>query len=206
MDGGRQGAVPSPNQGFNAMEMLTSRLAGVVLCAVFLLPVARASELFQFELRGEGFHWYNAWECPDTVCPSEGYAFLWTGTVDVETSSAADGLYTGSDLLSLNFRSNRGDFFASGSDRYPVGPASATVSGGQIISLDVFVDDYFSRYRISGLSADYEFGGCHHCGVEYASGLMTPLVPVPEPSTWALMGTGLFAVGAGAVLRRRTSR
>jgi len=35
--------------------------------------------------------------------------------------------------------------------------------------------------------------------------LFLDFTPVPEPSTWALMGAGLLAVAAPA-LRRRTSR
>ena len=191
------------------MRVLAAAFAAAAFCAT-----ASADETFEFTFQGTGFHLYNAWECPGTICTTPGYSFWWSGTVTVETIAAADGLYTAGDLLSVSLQSNQGGFTvdgfghvisSAGSHSPVVVPTFATISGGEVTAVRAngsFPPDYRS-YNLDGLTATYHFGGCHHCGIENASAV---LVAVPEPGTYALMLAGLGALGLMARRAKRDQR
>ena len=174
------------------------------LAAALLSVPAHAVEVFQFTFSGPGYHLYNAWECPGTICTTPGFAFDWTGSVEVQTTSRADGSYTGDSLLSLAIASNRIDLTTNGFGGFPGTAPVATIAGGEIVSLQfvygtLYGGPTYERIALSGLTATYDFGGCHHCGTEHASAVLSP---VPEPQTAALMAGGLLLLGWGV---RRSS-
>jgi PEP-CTERM motif len=157
------------------------------LVAALLLSLAQtalASSTFVLELTGQGTHWKDGWEC--IVCTDPGdprlqpVSFEWLGVLTVVTTSDADGIYTGDNILSLSLDSNLEDF-----DRPWL--ASATVEDGLIVSLNVYDENSPVKLWIAGLSATYDQPGLHHYGRTQARGIVTN---VPEPSTWSLMALG----------------
>ena len=185
------------------MKMLSA--VATIAVATILAPAAEAVEVFHFTLAGSGFHLYNAYECPNTICSTPGYTFDWTGTVDVTTTSRVDGIYTRDTLPSFSLASTRGGFTVDGYGQLPFSQPSATISGGEIVSLQVTATSpeaaFYGRFAFSGLTATWDFGGCHHCGTEHATATLIPAIP--EPQTAALMAGGLVLLLARL---RRSSR
>jgi hypothetical protein len=170
-------------------------LGAVATIAVALIvPRAEALEVFQFTLAGSGFHLYNAYECPNTICTTPGYTFDWSGTVEVTTTSRADGIYTEDTLPSFSLASTRGGFTTDGYGQFAFSKPSATISGGEIVSLQATATSqeaaFYGQFAFSGLTASWDFGGCHHCGTEHATATLIPAIP--EPQTAALMVGGLM--------------
>jgi hypothetical protein len=175
--------------------MKTLSALATIAVAVFMQR-AEAVEVFQFTFAGSGFHLYNAWECPNTVCTTPGYAFDWTGTVDVTTVSRADGVYTQDTLPELSLASTRGGFTTDGHGQFAFSEPSATISGGELVSLQATATSpeagFYGKFVLSGLDASWDFGGCHHCGTEHATATLIPAIP--EPQTAALMAGGLLVL------------
>jgi hypothetical protein len=190
------------------MKMFPSRPVSYLLAAtlLFLAHGVVASTTFLLDLRGQGVHEVNAWECSPSPCSGgdprlETVEFDWFGLVTLVTNNGADGIYTtrniwdgtytGSDILSLSVDSQ--------STRIPdfddPWVASAVVSGGQIVSLDAYFEDSPVKLWLAGMTATYDQPDLHHVGRTHASALVTN---VPEPSTWALMALGLCAVAFAA--------
>jgi PEP-CTERM motif len=185
------------------MSMFASPRLSYLLAAtlLWLTQSAVASTTFLLDLHGQGTHEVNAWECN----PSCSYGdprlqtvhFEWTGLVTLVTSDGADGVYTGSDIVSLSVDSQ--------STRLPDfdDPLTATamVAAGQVVSLRAYFDDAPVTLWLTGMTATYDQPDLHHFGRTHATALVTN---VPEPSTWALMALGLCAV-AFAGRRRCTA-
>lgn len=184
------------------MSMLGSVPLSYLLAAtlLWLTQSAAASTTFLLDLHGQGTHEVNAWECYPSSCSYgdprlQPVHFEWIGLVTLVTSGEADGVYTGSDILSLSVDSQSprisdfGDSWA----------ATAVVSAGQIVSLDAYFEDAPVKLWLTGMTATYDQPDMHHFGRTHATALVTN---VPEPSTWALMALGLCAVGFAARRRR----
>lgn len=178
------------------MSKFASLARLLAVSVLFLTQHAVASTTFLLDLRGQGVHEVNAWECYPSSCSYpdprlEPVHFEWLGLVTLVTSGEADGFYTGSDIVSLSVDSQ--------STRVPdfndSWAATAVVSGGQIVALDAYFEDSPVKLWLSGMTATYDQPDLHHFGRTHATALVTN---VPEPSTWALMALGLCAVAFAA--------
>jgi hypothetical protein len=180
------------------MSMSASRPLSYLLAAtlLWLTQSAVASTTFLLDLRGQAMHEVNAWECYPSSCSYgdprlQTVHFEWTGLVTLVTSSEADGVYTGSDILSLSVDSQ--SFRLSDFD--DPWAATAVVSAGQIVALDAYFEDSPVKLWLTGMTATYDQPDLHHIGRTQGTALVTN---VPEPSTWALMALGLGAVALAA--------
>ncbi len=157
------------------------------LLAVLLLSAAQAAHAtatFVLDLKGDGTHRKDGWECIECFDPNDPrlrpVSFEWLGVLTIVTISDADGIYTGDSVLSLSLDSNLEDF-----ERPWM--ASATVEDGRVVSLNVYDENSPVKLWISGMTAIYDQPALHHYGPTHATGIVTN---VPEPSTWSLMAVG----------------
>jgi hypothetical protein len=135
----------------------------------------------------------------------------WFGSLIVETSSRADGVYTGADLMSIDYRSNYGDTFIfhagdgettedtmMGTLTYGMEPgASVTISGGRIASVDFhYLAEWPGTSFPGGLLAsgsDISMGGQFQWNPHYTDAeLMGTVTDVPEPASAALLLAALL--------------
>jgi PEP-CTERM motif len=189
------------------MSMFASHKLSYLLAAtlLWLTQSAVASTTFLLDLRGQGIHEVNAWECYPSSCSYDDprvqpVHFDWTGLVTLVTSSGVDGVYMDSDILSLSVDS-QSNHIPDFDDPWRSSALTAVVSGGQIVSLYAYFEDSPVNLWLTGMTATYNQPDLHHVGRTNATAIVTN---VPEPSTWALMALGLCAV-AFAGRRRCTA-
>ncbi|HEX2542787.1 MAG TPA: PEP-CTERM sorting domain-containing protein [Caldimonas sp.] len=178
----------------------------VATSALCLAAETSAAASFTFALHGTGAYLEQpAHSGVPQATP--GLAFEWLGTLTFATGSSADGTYlpfVGPHglLSSFSLNTNLISFdLGRGLNNVQIPPV-ITLSGGEVTFIlfryeelpDVFV-------RIDGMSATYSStlnAGFHSSAV--AS--LTPVTPVPEPETYALLLVGLALCG---VARRRSA-
>lgn len=83
-----------------------------------------------------------------------------------------------------------------GITNYAVGPAVEIISGGEL-SAGLLSSDF----EVAGMTWDLESGDASSPGANYM--IVNQVSVVPEPSSLALIGVGVAALGLGAFLRRR---
>jgi hypothetical protein len=182
-----------------------------------------ASETFTLEIRGAGE--YGEYGMIPRTDTDPLWPVGWFGSLTIETSSRGDGIYTGADLLSINYRSNYGDTFVfhagdgettedtmMGALTYGMEPAaSVTIAGGRIVSVDFH---YLAEWPGIGITdglvasgSNIAMGGQFIYDPHYADAELSGTVSeVPEPAAAALLMAALAAVFTGLTqsARRRT--
>jgi hypothetical protein len=186
------------------------KLLSLLLLTVGLCQAAIGQTNYLLSLTGSGTRIEDGSFCypqaPNWPACSQPQAVTWEGTLTVTTIGAADGTYSGKDLLAVSLSSSLSNFWTDGdnSNHFALtkAPVSVTVVDGLVSSLDFsFAPGPYEQFHFGGLSASYFYGGggCHHCGSTYAS---ATLAPIPEPSTYAMMVIGLAALAYVARRRR----
>lgn len=182
-------------------------------CTILTSIPAGASSTFTLEIRGAGeYGEYGMIPRSDT---DPLWPVGWFGSLIVATPSRADGVYTGADLLSIDYRSNYGDTFIfhagdgettedtmMGTLTYGMEPgASVTISGGRITSVDFhYLAEWPGTSFPGGLLAsgsDISMGGQFQWNPHYTDAeLIGTVTDVPEPTDAALLLVGLAIIGA----------
>jgi PEP-CTERM motif len=189
------------------------KLFSSVLLCIGMCQGALAQSSFTLSLDGTALRQEDGTLCypgspslPYPACMSP-QPVDWKGTVSIITSSFADGVYKGTDLLSLTLISNLVGFtLDSIPGPYPGGTAPmVTLSGGEVASIDFYPGESPFKFTFNGLGASYfvENGSCHHCGLTIANGTLSPVSAVPEPTTYALMLLGLVGLAGRRTVARR---
>jgi hypothetical protein len=178
------------------------RLFSTLLCASLAVSDACANEVFVLKVQTAGTAVYDL-----GGGGTKSVEFPWSGAMRFVYVSDADCVYKGQSLVSLAFgaklRQRVGDisFFTYGSPSccIPVIPASVTIEGGQVTDVDVGYTFHSSSHSaetvdVSGLTARFSSSssvGLPPGYVGVTASAVGPLVPVPEPSTWAMLLAGL---------------
>ncbi|HUG21885.1 PEP-CTERM sorting domain-containing protein [Piscinibacter sp.] len=182
---------------------MRSAAAAIALASCFAAP-ASANESFLFKVTGSVVHSVDWWECE---CDIGEETSPWTGWMQVTTSGASDGTYTGDDLLDLTLNTNWASFSVDGNgfgDSILNAWVSVTLLSGDVVSIDGSVEYGVGPYELVKFESDrlrYVFEGAHHIGPSEGTAIFTA---IPEPSTYALLLAGL-AVVVGSARRRRTT-
>lgn len=184
--------------------MKRNHLAAMAAALAMISAGAQASSSFTLEIRGAGQYGEYGWG--DVLQPVG-----WFGSLIVETSSRADGIYTDADLLSIDYRSNYGDTFLfhagdgevtedteMGTLTYGMEPgASVTISGGRITSVDFhYQAEWPGMGSFDGLQAAgsvITMGGQFQWNPHFTDAELSGTVTdVPEPANAALLLAGLL--------------
>lgn len=178
-------------------------------CAILTSIPVCASSTFTLEIRGAGE--YGEYGMIPRTDTDPLWPVGWFGSLTVETSSRADGVYTGANLLSIDYRSNYGDTFIfhagdgettedtmMGTLTYGMEPgASVTISGGRITSVDFhYLAEWPGTSFPGGLLAsgsDISMGGQFQWNPHYIDAeLVGTVTDVPEPANAALLLAALL--------------
>jgi len=185
------------------------RIAAAVALALCLVGQALGNETFWFKVTGSAVHTLNWWECE---CDNPGTrTFPWSGAMHITTTSDADGVYTGNDLLAVALNTNLATFSIDGNgfggDLSRGGPLFVTLAGGEVTSILGNVE--YGRGPYAYVDFDdtalhyFDEGDNHHVGPTEGRAIYTA-VAIPEPSTYALVIMGLALVVVLARRRRAT--
>jgi len=177
----------------------------IALAALFLTFAAagsaRADATYQLTLQGTDQRYYPPCRVPGDPTPpcNETVDLPWTGTLDIVIDTSADGVYSGTDVLSFDFRTSAGSLVL------PYFPGNGvTVASGRVTSVDLpFFPGGDGDYWFGGLNATYSRNvDAPHTGADFATGQLTA---VPEPGAASLMILALACIGAFATRSRRAT-
>jgi PEP-CTERM motif len=185
----------------------------VAACLSAVAASALAVQSFSLTMAGTGSTIVDGNVCQ--TCGGLVVPFAWTGTIDVTTSSGADGVYSGSDLVSFTgqaaltapvqyavfgFQFATDGTGAGGFIVPPAGPPVVTIGNGLVTSIDATGSFHPGDISFNGLHVAYG-GFFFRSGTTSSSGILTNVSAVPEPETYAMLLLGL--VGIGFVARKR---
>lgn len=180
---------------------MKNAVAAIALASCLAAPV-NADETFQFGVTGSVVHWVNWWECE---CFMDPVTLPWNGSMTVTTTSAADGVYTGDELIDLTLNTSRASFSVDGHGvGYSIASASlfVTLAGGEVVAIDGSVTYGTGPFEVVRFETDqlrYIFEGAHHVGP--SEGTAT-YAAIPEPGAYALLLAGLTLVAGFKPARR----
>jgi hypothetical protein len=173
-------------------------IVAALLFASTTASVAQANYSLSFS--GAGTHIKDAFECPGQICiePTENVDFF--GTLVVTTSTALDGVFTGSSLLAFELNSNL--FSLSGSFAGPNEPFSVTVDGGTVVSISGMQSyaPLSQSVTFQDMTIQYSQGPQHHLGPTFASATISA---IPEPGVLSMLCVGIPTMVWAARRKRR---
>jgi hypothetical protein len=184
----------------------------VAACLSAVAGSALAVQSFSLTMAGTGSTIVDGNVCQ--TCGGLVVPFAWTGTIDVTTSSGADGVYSGSNLLSFTGQAALtapaqyavfGFQFATdgtGGSFFPTGPPVVTIGNGLVTSIDASGSFHPGDISFNGLHVAYG-GFFFHGGTTSSNGSLTNVSAVPEPETYAVLLLGLAGIGFVARKRKR---
>jgi len=190
--------------------MKRNLLAATAAALAMISAGAQASSTFNLEIRGAGE--YGEYGMTPQPNGDPLWPVYWYGSLTVETSSRADGVYTGTDLLSIDYQSNYGSTFSylagdgettdpdTGLTQGMAPGASVTISGGRITSVDFhYLAEWPGTGLFDGLQASgssISMGGEFTYNSHYTDAELSGTVTdVPEPASAALLLAGLLITG-----------
>lgn len=192
--------------------MKRNLLAATAAALAMISAGAQASSTFNLEIRGAGE--YGEYGMTPQPNGDPLWPVYWYGSLTVETSSRADGVYTGADLLSIDYSSNYGNTFLfhagdglttedtdMGQQTYGMEPgASVTIAGGRIVSVDFhYQAEWPGMGSFDGLQSTgsaITMGGQFQWNPHYTDAELSGTVTnVPEPAGAVLLLAGLLVTG-----------
>jgi hypothetical protein len=181
---------------------MRNAVAAIALVSCLAAP-AHAAETFRFSITGSIVHFVDWWECQ---CFMDPVTLPWNGWMNLTTASAADGVYTGDELIDLTLSTSRASFSVDG---HGVGDSvsyatwiSVTLAGGAVAAIDGSVELGNGPFEIVRFESDhlhYIFEGAHHVGPSEGTAIYAA---IPEPGTYALLLAGLTLVAGFKPARR----
>jgi hypothetical protein len=173
-----------------------------VAAAAFALGSASASAAtFTLNLSGTGFETVST-ECGPGL-PDCMPAVAWFGTLTVETTSAADGTYSGLDVPLVALDTNLYTFsLDTAADTSCCDLISVTLAHGTPVAFGIAYNPTpFENFTVDGLHATFLVETNGRGGVFPSSGGDATVFEVPEPASPVMLLAGLAVAAVGLRFR-----